>query len=111
MAIPLMLGSSRLGLCEFVFGVRPIFREGGVLVFIVKDNIFSLHLAWSPLYATEEGAYFRSLQRTDQGREDMSHYAHDMKLFRGCGQSFLEGPKRLLFNMFLRFLCLLLPWP
>eukprot|EP00913_Durusdinium_trenchii_P002687 g2486.t1 len=37
-----------------------------------------------------EGAYFRSLQRTDQGREDMSHYAHDMKLFRGCGQSVIQ---------------------
>ena len=43
-----------------------------------------------PPYTTEEGAYFRSLQRTDHGREDMSHYAHDLKLFRGCGQSFLN---------------------
>ncbi|CAK9031674.1 unnamed protein product [Durusdinium trenchii] len=58
-----------------------------------------LVMLWIPHHSFEsiiddgypsEGAYFRSLQRTDQGREDMSHYAHDMKLFRGCGQSVIQ---------------------
>ncbi|CAK9031644.1 unnamed protein product [Durusdinium trenchii] len=58
-----------------------------------------LVMLWIPHHSFEniindgypfEGAYFRSLQRTDHGREDMSHYAHDLKLFRGCGQSFLN---------------------
>ncbi|CAK9045212.1 unnamed protein product [Durusdinium trenchii] len=58
-----------------------------------------LVMLWIPHHSFEniindgypfEGAYFRSLQRTDHGREDMSHYAHDLKLFRGCGQSFIH---------------------
>eukprot|EP00913_Durusdinium_trenchii_P025383 g23829.t1 len=49
--------------------------------------------AWMALAGSRkvpQGAYFRSLDRTDQGREDMSHYAKYMKLFRGCGQSFIH---------------------
>ena len=38
----------------------------------------------------KEAAYFRSLEKTDRGREDMSHYATDLKLFHGCGRSSLE---------------------
>ncbi|CAK9031676.1 unnamed protein product [Durusdinium trenchii] len=58
-----------------------------------------LVMLWIPHHSFEnimndgyptEGAYFRSLDRTDQGREDMSHYAKYMKLFRGCGQSFIH---------------------
>ena len=41
---------------------------------------------------SKEAAYFRSLEKTDHGREDMSHYAADLKLFHGCGRSSLEFP-------------------
>ncbi|CAJ1343477.1 unnamed protein product [Effrenium voratum] len=37
-----------------------------------------------------EAAHFRAIE-TDNGTEDMSHHAMDLKLFQGCGRSFIQS--------------------
>jgi len=56
-------------------------------------------MLWVPHHAFEniladgypsEAAYFRSLEETDNGVENMAHFAGDLKLFLGCGRRFIQ---------------------
>lgn len=79
---------------EYMFlGLRTTsqatFRVATPLVVMLWISHHSFENILSDGYPSE-AAYFRSLEKTDRGREDMSHYATDLKLFHGCGRSFIE---------------------